>query len=471
MKLQDDGRCRSWIADLDAFRSVPTDLAEATTGGAVMSLVAAATCLVLFICEAGAFFGAKPTTRIVVDSNTDPTLRINFDVHMLDMMCDHVTVGVWDAFGTDRMNITRGVMKQRIDHKGQRKGRPYTEDEITELEFSEKSFTQEELAELDSDWSSSSDSFKHDDFQSVVDAHDFTMVNFYAGWCVHCQQFAPTWRTFENSINSGNHSLKDADGVRANVRVLKINCVDFEDTCRSQKVHAFPTIRLYRRGAKAKEWAEYGGPRRMEALTAFADEEVRKRHLHMGATYHDMFTEGCRLSGYLEVARVPGTVHFQAVHPRDKDLNLAFTNVSHLVHHFSFGEAPRRSISALPAEYKRHVNPLDGRSFVASKFHHAPQHYIKVVHTRFEQTGLRSYQQTHQWSVQTLQRKLAPQAKFSYDLAPVEVVVSRGTRRWYDFVTSIFAIIGGAYSSMAILHGLLRLGAKHLAGLAKRTSH
>merc|ERR1711972_1123821 len=100
-----------------------------------------------------------------IDSNQDSELRINFDVTMLDMACDHVTVGVWDAFGTDRMNITKNVKKQRIDHKGDDKGHAYTEDELIELEYSDKSFTKEELAELDSDWSSTSDKFKHDSFQ------------------------------------------------------------------------------------------------------------------------------------------------------------------------------------------------------------------------------------------------------------------------------------------------------------------
>merc|ERR1711920_1093391 len=135
--------------------------------------------------------------------------------------------------------------------------------------------------------------------------------------------------------------------------------------------------------------------------------------------------------------------------------NLAFTNVSHHVHHFSFGEAPRRSIHALPSEYKRHVNPLDGKTFAVDKFHKAPSHFIKVVHTRFADTGVRSYQQTHQWSVRTIQRKTIPQAKFSYDLSPVEVVVRKGERRWYDFVTSVFAIIGGAFTVMSMTSGVL----------------
>merc|ERR1712151_731597 len=142
------------------------------------------------------------------------------------------------------------------------------------------SFTKEELSELDSDWGSSSDNFKHDDFQAVVNAHDFTMVNFYADWCPHCRQFAPMFSEFEKKVNDGTDEIKDADGAKTNVRVLKINCVDFEQTCQDQRVQAFPSVRLYRRGAKDKTWTDYSGPREHAALTAFARAEVAKRHLH-----------------------------------------------------------------------------------------------------------------------------------------------------------------------------------------------
>jgi len=301
-----------------------------------------------------------------------------------------------------------------------------------------------------------------------VEAHDFTFVNFYADWCPHCRQFSGTWSQFDAKVTSENGTFSDADGSKANIRTLKINCVDFEETCQTQKVSSFPTIRFYRRGAKPGEHVEYSGARTVDGLTSFAKAEVAKRHLHSGATYHDIFSEGCRVSGFVEVARVPGTVHFEAVHPKDKNLNLAYTNVSHHVHHFSFGEAPRRSIASLPQEYKNHVNPIDGKTFVADRFHMAPQHYIKVVHTRFESIrDIRSYQQTHQWRVRTVERRVIPQAKFSFDLAPVEVVITKGERRWYDFVTSLFAIIGGTYSSIALAHGVVKLSLSPLLSLFK----
>jgi len=496
--------------------------------------VAAVTCSVLFFCEVSAFLGAKPRTDVVLDSNQDSQLRINFDVSMLDMACDHVTVGVWDAFGTERMNITRNVIKTHLDHNGASKGRPYTEDELVALEFADASFSAEEQKELDSDWSSSSDQFHHDDFQSVIDAHDYTFVNFYADWCPHCRAFGPTWNAFEEKLNSaeaggfvaisGNlhagdelamedmnvadarakcmelpgcvgfttevakdavdttktqkvwfksrwkqgdnpawtswqkqEPVVDADGVKANVRVLKINCVDFEETCQQQKVHSFPTVRLYRRGFDKKQWVDFRGRREIGDLESFARGEVKKAHRNTGARFHEVFSEGCRIQGFVEVARVPGTVHFQAMHTADRTLNLAFTNVSHRINSFTFGEEPASMQRMLPEEYSRHAAPLDGRTFTVDKFHQAPHHFIKVVHTRFEASDLRSYQQTHQWSVRTIQRKTVPQAKFSYDLSPVEVVIRKGERRWYDFVTSIFAIIGGAFTVMSMTSGVLNV--------------
>mmetsp|Transcript_20304 Transcript_20304/g.36885 ORF Transcript_20304/g.36885 Transcript_20304/m.36885 type:complete len:469 (+) Transcript_20304:63-1469(+) len=459
---------RAWVSQIDAFRSVPKDLAEASTAGAVMTVVAMVVCVVLFVSELSAFLTSTSRSDIVIDSNQDAELQINFDVTMLDMACEFVTVGVWDAFGTDRMNITKNIKKQRISHTGSFKGAPYTEDELVELEFSNMNITAEELSELDSDWSSSSDQFKHDSFQSVIDAHDFTFVNFYAGWCPHCRQFAPTWDAFEKSVNEGEEAMIDADGSKAQVRVLKINCVDFEETCQEQRVQAFPSIRFYKRGSTAgtkdRQWVDYQGPRAKDGLVTFAKGEVRKRHMHTGARYHEIFGEGCRIYGFVEVARVPGTVHFQAMqYSQDKTLNLAFTNVSHRVEHFSFGSADK-SVAKLPSEYRKSATPLDGRTFAVDKFHMAPHHYIKVVHTRFEAKNARSYQQTHQWSVRTVPRKTVPQAKFSYDLSPVEVVVRKAERRWYDFVTSVFAILGGTVTIMSMASGAFNIASKQFKG-------
>ena len=48
-----------------------------------------------------------------------------------------------------------------------------------------------------------------------------------------------------------------------------------------------------------------------------------------------------------------------------------------------------------------------------------------------------------------------PEAKFSYDLSPMAVVVSNKGRRWYDFITSLCAIIGGTHTVVGLVDTVL----------------
>ena len=116
----------------------------------------------------------------------------------------------------------------------------------------------------------------------------------------------------------------------------------------------------------------------------------------------------------------------------------------------------------IPDEYKQHMSPLKGKSFYVEKFHQAPHHYIKVVSTTFESWGAaRSYQMTHQHRNANIAKRATPQAKFSYDLAPVEVVVTQERKKkWYDFFTGALAIVGGTYTVMGITSGAFNMASK-----------
>ena len=48
-----------------------------------------------------------------------------------------------------------------------------------------------------------------------------------------------------------------------------------------------------------------------------------------------------------------------------------------------------------------------------------------------------------------------PQARFSYDLSPMSVVISTKGKRWYEFVTSICALIGGTFTVVGLISSFL----------------
>jgi hypothetical protein len=48
-----------------------------------------------------------------------------------------------------------------------------------------------------------------------------------------------------------------------------------------------------------------------------------------------------------------------------------------------------------------------------------------------------------------------PKAIFSYDLSPMSIMIESVPKKWYDFVCSICAVIGGSFTVVGILSGLL----------------
>lgn len=45
----------------------------------------------------------------------------------------------------------------------------------------------------------------------------------------------------------------------------------------------------------------------------------------------------------------------------------------------------------------------------------------------------------------------SPEAKFTYDLSPIAVSYTKRYRAWYDYFTSVMAIIGGTFTVVGML--------------------
>eukprot|EP00529_Nitzschia_sp_RCC80_P041405 CAMPEP_0113500158 /NCGR_PEP_ID=MMETSP0014_2-20120614/32153_1 /TAXON_ID=2857 /ORGANISM="Nitzschia sp." /LENGTH=476 /DNA_ID=CAMNT_0000394423 /DNA_START=42 /DNA_END=1469 /DNA_ORIENTATION=+ /assembly_acc=CAM_ASM_000159 len=464
------GRSRNALSSVDFYRRVPKDLTEATTLGAFMSIVALSVMGILFFSETAAFASTRIVTSITLDENTQPQLRLNFNITMLDLHCDYVSVDVWDALGTNRQNVTKNVEKWQISEGGDVRLFSGRNREQREVKHEEHDRT---LEEMHADGVHAVD-LTGDSFDSWIKEHEMAFVDMYAPWCVWCQRLAPTWEKFAEEVAK----------LEMPVGVGKIDCMAQADLCRKEKVMAFPTLRWYQNGEPISP--DYKMDRTVQALTGFA-----KRKLEMDQKFKDwdkkaqetgesdeerekkrkLFSQSrpehpaCQVSGHLMVNRVPGNFHIEAK-SKNHNLNSAMTNLTHVVNHLSFGEPvdeqshrTKRILKQVPEEH-RQFSPMDGSLFPTRDFHQAYHHYIKVVSTHLNigtstANQMVTYQFLEQSQVVYYDVNNVPEARFSYDLSPMSVVVEKEGRKWYDYLTSLCAIIGGTFTTLGLIDAVL----------------
>mmetsp|Transcript_2092 Transcript_2092/g.6207 ORF Transcript_2092/g.6207 Transcript_2092/m.6207 type:complete len:481 (+) Transcript_2092:175-1617(+) len=467
------------LKGIDLFRKVPADLTNATFLGACLSIAATVFMAFLFAIELWAFVVQSVETGVVLDTNPDQLLRINFNVTMLDLPCEYAAVDVVDVIGTNQMNVTKNVQKWSTDASGARLAYRGRNREQKELKHQEHAETIEDMHADGVHAVELSD-------KSIKDfvGKDFAFVNFYAPWCVWCQRLAPTWERLAEEV--GKFEAETDKHVALNVSVGKVDCPGNPDVCNAHQIRAFPSMRLFKKG---EPLGDYRDDRTVEALLKWLktkvnfDEQMKGWAVDHGApgapgAALDLDDHpGCMLSGFVLVNRVPGNFHVEA-RSAHHEINAALANVSHVVNHLSFGPPVpsnlRRKLGKRYPDFFPGAQALDGGAFIDGGAHEAVHHYIKVVSTHFDVgtflSGLTSklsrgapppertvvgYQMVTQSQTMHYHELDVPEAKFSYDLSPMAVAVSSTGKHWYDFVTSCCAIIGGTFTTVGLLDGIL----------------
>jgi len=459
--LNGGGR-RSAASSVDFYRRVPKDLTEATTLGAFMSVAAMLLMGLLFSAETFAFARTKISTEIALDDNTAPQIQLNFNVTLYALHCDYVSVDVWDVLGTNKQNVTKNVEKWQVDEKGNRRSFSGRNREARELKYEDH---HETLAELHENGVHVAEIDTKEHFDEFLKQHEMTFLNFYAPWCMWCQRLHPTWEKLAE--------LVEGDGMP--VGIASVDCVKHIDICREQSIQAFPTLRWYEFGKYMEP--PYKSDRTVNALHSFAKRKLElnakfkdwssnekgKTEEHYRQLYNVAENPGCQVSGTLMVNRVPGNFHIEAK-SKNHNLNAAMTNLTHRVNHLSFGgmgKSPsvkvKRALKQIP-EALQQFTPLDQKFYPTKEFHKAYHHYIKVVstHLNIGSTALPTlYQFLEQSQVVSYDEVNVPEARFSYDLSPMSVVVEKTGRKWYDYLTSLSAIIGGTFTTLGLIDAVL----------------
>ena len=282
---------RPFAASLDMYRKVPVDLLEGTRRGSVLSTLAVFTMALLFFLETKAFLSSSLKTSLALDSNSDYQIRVNFNITMMDLKCEFATIDVVSVLGTQQ-NVTQHVMKYPIDQRGVRQ------------RYRARNAQQHDVQMFDSTIEETIDELLHDGEDAVsldattlavaLEENTYVFVDFFANWCSHCRDLAPTWETlaevmYEVAENRVEQDLEDnphkehkydeedyaaAIAVELPVLVGKVDCVDHQELCAEQSIQGYPTLKFFVDGVYK---GDYRGHRTVVELAHFI-EEMEKEH-------------------------------------------------------------------------------------------------------------------------------------------------------------------------------------------------
>jgi thiol-disulfide isomerase/thioredoxin len=277
---------RPFIASLDMYRKVPVDLLEGTRRGSILSTVAVVSMATLFFLETKAFLSSSLKTSLALDGNTDPQVRVNFNITMMDLKCDFATIDVVSVLGTQQ-NVTQHVQKFPIDQYGvrqryQQRNRQQHDVQLFDATIEE---TIEELHEN----GEHAQSLDADLLDEVLEYNTYAFIDFFANWCSHCRDLAPTWETLaevmhqvaEERVESAHeakhghreHHYSDEDyaeavAVELPVFIGKIDCVEHQELCMQRSIRAYPTLKFFVDGV---EKGDYLGHRTVVELAHFIE--------------------------------------------------------------------------------------------------------------------------------------------------------------------------------------------------------
>jgi len=103
---------------------------------------------------------------------------------------------------------------------------------------------------------------------------------------------------------------------------------------------------------------------------------------------------------------------------------------------------------------------MDENVYVTRELHQAYHHHLRgiaaelgkgqVLHWAREKV-LRVYRILQNSQLSTYHTHIVPEAKWSYEISPIAVSYLEESRSWYDYLTGILAIVGGAFTVVGMM--------------------
>ncbi|GKY96947.1 hypothetical protein MPSEU_000653800 [Mayamaea pseudoterrestris] len=517
-----------WFADLDIYRKVPTDLMESSAEGNVFSWFVLVCILGLLFRETLDFVTPKLMMDLSIDSSRSSTaeskMQVDFNITLLDLRCQHATINVVSVLGNEQ-NITKNIQRYDLDSAGiQRQLARKNPDQHDILHFDESVHESLEFLHLNGEDAAS---LNEETLSYALEDYEYVFVNYFAPWCSHCLKLHPTWEKFAEIMHDvvTNTSLtKDAGGLSVEeiaaykevdakehpVLVAKVDCVQNAALCANEGIMAYPSLILYVNGGRALG-GSYHGHRTIKAFfqalisveqRVNKDPDAKKsveEHTHRALEQHFNMTKdheewltamarskenhriiwnpedhpGCLITGTLHLNRVPGRFYIRANGASaGYDFDPYKTNMSHEINHLSFrqvtGDAKadqnyyRHEVR--PANFDKKTCPFDGNVYANSALHESFHHYVKLV-----PTNTNHYQVIQSSQLSLYQDTVVPEAKFQLDFSPIAVSYRIQKRPWYDYVTTVLAIVGGTFTIFGMMGTIARAAHRRIITVPRKT--
>lgn len=242
---------------------------------------------VLFLAEFITYRVLTYETNVIRTHSTHQQLRINFNITLLDLSCEFVTIDVKDITGTRRKNVTENIHKSHLG--------------ASEMRTNYFGGNHEKNDEFDDTPRVYAVPIDQSNFGEWIKVHKYTFVNFATPWSIWCQKLEPIWEAF----------AKHVEAEQIPVSIVKVDCDANRDLCVSHKVQAYPTLRLFKDGEGQPP--DYRFDRTVKALTDFIKSTIIPDTPALHPAQKDRKTDysGCMVSGFLIVKRY----HFFYISP------------------------------------------------------------------------------------------------------------------------------------------------------------
>ena len=194
------------------------------------------------------------------------------------MPCEYVSLDVTDITGMNSHNITKDILKWRLDDKQQvlKDTSAMVAEEHRGLNAHALAIA-DEFDDRDEDEDEPEDTnlsqpLTPDSFVPFMRQHELTLVNFYAPWCIWCRRLEPVYLETASKVPELH--------FHGHARLSQVDCVEHQDFCGKQMIPAYPTLRMYK-DADPVNFELFTGARTTEAILGFVQLQMsnyRKSH-------------------------------------------------------------------------------------------------------------------------------------------------------------------------------------------------